>query len=338
MTPEAKTQESLRRFVDQEDRLRRAIAGRIVGQESAVSQAVTALIVGGHTLVEGVPGTGKTLLCRSLARAVQLDFGRIQFTPDLLPADVIGCDRLVTHSSRESVAPVGAQVEFVPGPIFTQFLLADEINRGTPRTQSALLEAMQEHQVTTSGQSRPLDPLFLVFATRNPIEMEGTYPLPEAELDRFLFEISIDRPQPDAVTEIALKNELGSLGAVEPILEPADLIDLRRTAREIIVSPTVVARVAAAVECTHPDAAESSALVREGIRFGAGVRAVQSLVAAGRVEAIRQGRPHLSTRDVIPYLEAALRHRLVPTLRGLSRTGLVKELVEELTRILQKEG
>jgi len=299
-TEDAPTQEqiqnSITEFTRDEQAIRRSVEEVLVGQTVALEEILAVLLAGGHTLVEGVPGTGKTLLVRAIARATGLDFNRVQFTPDLLPADILGCDTLVMgEGSRE-------KIEFAPGPIFTQFLLADEINRGTPRTQSALLEAMQEKSVTTSGHHHDLDALFTVFATRNPIEMEGTYPLPEAQLDRFLLEVQLPAPDLPGLVEIAFRTTGAVEASVETVLTPDRLAEMRKTVRQVIATESLLEYAARLISATQPESDLAPELVRESIRYGAGVRAVQALVLAGKVEALRAGRTHLACQDIDRYL------------------------------------
>lgn len=297
-------------FQTADTRLREEIGRLLLGQSDVVDRVVAAFFAGGHALIEGVPGTGKTFLVRSLAQAAGVEFGRVQFTPDLLPADILGCDTLVSGDGR------GETIEFRPGPVFTQFLLADEINRGTPRAQSALLEAMEERSVTSGRERHALDPMFTVFATRNPIEMEGTYPLPEAQLDRFLLEVSVPPPARAELVRIALATTGAETPSARPVLDSSQLPALRQTVRNVVATEDILAFGARLIDASQPTGESSPRLVRECVRYGGGVRALQALVLLGKVTALRAGRPHLAKEDFRPHLLSVLRHRLLWTLDG----------------------
>jgi len=302
-------------------RLREELGRILVGQRAALDDLVAAFLAGGHALLVGVPGTGKTMLVQALARASGLGFRRIQFTPDLLPADILGGETIVAGPSGEE------RIEFRPGPIFTPLLLADEINRGTPRTQSALLEAMQERAVTLAGERRALDPLFTVFATRNPIEMEGTYPLPEAQRDRFLFEVEIPSPGVAEMVEIVERTTGERIDEVERVLSPARIAELRQVVRKVVAPPASLARAARIVAATGPDSPEAPSLVVETVRHGGGVRALQAAVLGAKVRALRAGRLHIADADLDAALLPALRHRLVLSLEGEARGVAAAEIV-----------
>ncbi len=301
--------DSVNKFRDQDRQLREALAAIIFGQEDAIAAATSTLLAGGHLLLVGVPGTGKTRLAEGLADVTGLGRGRIQFTPDLLPADILGGETLLPGHD-------GDRVEFRPGPVFTQLLVADEINRGTPRTQSALLEAMQEYSVSISGTRHRLDPLFSVIATRNPIEMEGTYPLPEAQRDRFLLEVPLHEPTAQVLTRIAAATTIEQQEVARQILDPQIFAQMRRTVRRVSAADPVIERAARWVAATRPGDPCAPEEVRSGIRLGAGTRALQALVLTGKVEALRNGRTHLADEDWLRWRREVIQHRLVYSLEG----------------------
>jgi MoxR-like ATPase len=262
--------------MDQLDALRREIRKAVVGQEQVVDEILVCLLAGGHALLEGAPGLGKTLLVRTIARCLELRYSRVQFTPDLMPADITGTNVIVAGDS-------GARsFRFEPGPIFGQVVLADEINRATPKTQSALLEAMQESAVTVSGERHPLEAPFMVLATQNPIEMEGTYPLPEAQLDRFFFKIVV--PEPDEQTLVAILGATTGAHREEPtpVLDGPAVLRLREEVRAVEIAEPLVRHVAKLVRATQPDAPEACDAARRYVRYGAGVRAGQSIAHSAR--------------------------------------------------------
>ncbi len=311
-------------------RLRGEVRKVLVGHESAVEEVLTALFAGGHVLLEGVPGLGKTLLVRTLARCLDLSFARVQCTPDLMPADVLGTTVL-------DEGPDGRrQFRFEPGPVFTQVLLADEINRATPKTQSALLEAMQEGAVTTGGARRALPSPFVLLATQNPIEMEGTYPLPEAQLDRFLFLTRLRSPAVPEIVEVLRR----TTGAEEPVplavLDAAAVLEARALVRTVELPPPVAEAAARLVRATHPDDPSAPEAVRRFVRYGASPRAAQALVLAARVAALDDGRAHVAFDDLRRYAAPALRHRLLLNFEGeaegLDRDALVGDLAARLLR------
>jgi MoxR-like ATPase len=284
--------------------IERELAKLIVGQRELVRSVLIALIAGGHVLLEGQPGLGKTVLVRSLSRVLELAFARVQFTPDLMPADVTGTNIVNEDDGGRR------RFEFQPGPLFTNLLLADEINRATPKTQSALLEAMQERQVTVGDRTRPLPRPFFVLATQNPIELEGTYPLPEAQLDRFLFKLLVPFPTAEELAEIARR----TTGAVEAELEPVasgdDLIAMSVLAREVPVAEPVMERAVRILLATHPDKPGAPEEVRRFVRWGASPRGLQTLVLAGRIRALLDGRFNLALEDLEAVAAPALRHRV----------------------------
>ena len=306
-------------------RLRAEVQRRIIGQENVLDEILMALIAGGHALLVGVPGLAKTLMVRSLAEAVRLEFHRIQFTPDLVPSDITGTEIL-----EEDAATGARSFRFVRGPIFANIVLADEINRAPPRTQAALLEAMQEHSVTASGDTMRLPEPFFVLATQNPIEQEGTYPLPEAQLDRFLFDIRVSYPsEADEVT--ILRSTTGApADTLEPILGAAELLHLQHFTREIAAGDSVLRYAASLVRATRPDNGRAPELVREYVRWGAGPRAGQSLILGAKAHALLRGRLAVSPDDIRRVTLPVLRHRVLPNFAAEAERVGVERIIEDL--------
>ena len=287
------------------DRVRQEIARIIVGQQDVVDGVLIALVAGGHVLLEGVPGLGKTTLLRTLARVLHLKYSRIQFTPDLMPADVTGS--VILETDRQGAKAL----RFQPGPIFANLVLADEINRATPKTQSALLEAMQESTVTSGTSTHELELPFLVMATQNPIEMEGTYPLPEAQLDRFLMKIVVNYPSREELNRIVERTVQKEEIHLEPVMGREEILELRSVCREILVAPHVQDFAIDLVMATQPGTRHSHPLADKYIRYGSSPRGAQALIECGRVHALLAGRAHLSSDDVEAVASAVLRHRLI---------------------------
>jgi MoxR-like ATPase len=284
----------------------------IVGQDAVVEQALIALFAGGNVLLVGVPGLAKTLLVHSLARALDLRFARIQFTPDLMPSDVTGTDVI-----QDDPATGQRKLNFLPGPVFANILLADEINRTPPKTQSALLEAMQEHRVTVQGKTYPLEQPFFVFATQNPIELEGTYPLPEAQLDRFFFEIVLDYLPEDDEIQVVQATTAAPPEAIRPVLSREEILAMQAVVRRVPVADEVVRHAVRLVRATRPgDGAPD--YIAKWLSYGASVRAAQAMVLGGKARALLQGRSHVSFEDVRALARSVLRHRLLRTFQAQS--------------------
>jgi MoxR-like ATPase len=294
-------------------RLKEAIAKVVVGQHAVVDQVMWALVAGGHVLLEGAPGLGKTLLVRTLSECLDLHFSRIQFTPDLMPSDVVGTNVLVMDATARAAHGAFALSK---GPIFGQIVLADEINRATPKTQSALLEAMAEHAVTIAGTRHALDEPFFVLATENPIEMEGTYPLPEAQLDRFLLKIAVPNPSEDDLCEVLARTTGRAPEAPGRVMGRSDVMGLRTMCRDVAIAEPVVRYAARLVRASDPNEKDAPELARRALRFGAGVRGAQSLVLAAKAVALCEGRPHVSFADIAKVAKPALRHRLIRSFEG----------------------
>lgn len=310
------------------DAIRQEMAKVIVGQDEVVTNVLIALIGGGHVLLEGVPGLGKTLLVRTLSQILDLKFARIQFTPDLMPADIIGTDILEEdgHGHR--------RFRFQHGPVFANLILADEINRATPKTQSALLEAMQEQTVTVSDHTYSLDPPFFVLATQNPIEMEGTYPLPEAQLDRFLFKLDVGYPSQAEVSQILARTTGRAMPQANKVVGRETLLAMRDVARQTPVASHVLDAVAGLILASHPTSAHAPSAVKRYVRFGASPRAGQAIIIGAKVQALINGRFNVAFSDVEAMAPHALRHRLILNFEGeaegIQPADLVAEMVSGL--------
>jgi MoxR-like ATPase len=285
-------------------RVRQEIAKIIVGQQDVVDGVLICLFAGGHVLLEGVPGLGKTTLLRTLARVLHLKYSRIQFTPDLMPADIVGSMFIDTEGGNKAL-------RFSPGPIFAHLVLADEINRATPKTQSALLEAMQEHTVTSGTQTHQLEQPFLVMATQNPIEMEGTYPLPEAQLDRFLMKILVRYPSRADLSSIVDRTIQRDETALEPVLNRDEILGLRDVCHHVLTAPHVQDHAIDLVMATQPETPQAHEVAKKFIRYGSSPRGAQALVECGRVLALLKGRLHVSIEDIDAVAPAVLRHRII---------------------------
>ncbi|HEX6322422.1 MAG TPA: MoxR family ATPase [Vicinamibacterales bacterium] len=297
-------------FKRQFSSIKEQIGRRIVGNDEVIDGTLTALLAGGHVLLEGIPGLGKTQLVHTIADVLHLQFSRIQFTPDLMPADIIG-----TNVVQETAAG-GKVLDFQPGPIFANIVLADEINRATPKTQSALLEAMQEKSVSVGRRTFKLDQPFFVLATQNPLEMEGTYPLPEAQLDRFLFKLRVQYPTEESLHEILDRTTRNEVPEVDRVVDAPQLLEMRRTVRDVPIARPVQSYAIRLVLASHPNSAHATAMVNKYVRYGASPRAAQALVVGGKIRALLHNRLHVSTEDVRALALPALRHRILLNFEG----------------------
>ena len=291
-------------FKTDHDRVKVEVQKAVVGHENIIDGVLTCLFAGGHCLLEGVPGLGKTLLIRSLSQALQLKFGRIQFTPDLMPADVTGTTIVVE-------TPEGRDFQFRKGPLFAQIVLADEINRATPKTQSALLEAMQERSVTVGGVTHQLDKPFFVMATQNPIEQEGTYPLPEAQLDRFFFKLEVGYSTRADLREILNRTTAGAVEEPQKVIDADSILRHQKLVRAVRIADQVQDYAVRIVLATHPRGQFATPLVNQFLRFGASPRAAQTIVLAAKVKALLAGRASVAAEDVKAVAVPALRHRVL---------------------------
>jgi MoxR-like ATPase len=319
--------EQVKAFQSDFELVRKEIAKAVVGHQEIVDGVVTCLFAGGHALLEGVPGLGKTLLVRSLSEALQLQFNRIQFTPDLMPADVTGTTIVVEGDT-------GRDFQFRKGPIFSQIVLADEINRATPKTQSSLLEAMQERSVTVGGTTHHLERPFFVMATQNPIEQEGTYPLPEAQLDRFFFKLEVGYSTREELAEILDRTTTGYEAKIQPVLDGERIKAHQAIVRNVGIEEKIQDFAVRMVLATHPEGQFAPPIVNRFLRFGASPRAAQTLVLGGKVMAMLDGRNHVSTDDIKTIALPALRHRCLLNFEGeaegISTDEVVTNIIDTL--------
>jgi MoxR-like ATPase len=312
------------RFRDLWTKLKAEVGKVIVGHTEIVDQTLCAVLAGGHALLEGVPGLGKTLLVRTLADALDLKFSRIQFTPDLMPADIVGTNVVVEDANGRK------SFDFQRGPIFGNIVLADEINRATPKTQSALLEAMQEQRVTIAGKTWTLDAPFFVLATQNPIEMEGTYPLPEAQVDRFLLKLEVRAPKKEDLIEVLSRTTGTSATRSEKVAGASEVMAIRGFVREVPCARPVLDYVARLVLASHPTADGAPTVVRRFVRYGASPRGAQALVLAAKVTALAKGRLNVAFEDIAAVAHAALRHRLILNFEGEAEGVRTDAIVDAL--------
>ncbi len=316
--------ESIDQFRERFTRITQEVGRRIVGHEEVVNLTVTSLIAGGHVLLEGIPGVGKTSLVHTLADVLHLSFSRIQFTPDLMPADIVG-----TNIVQEGPQG-GTFFEFQRGPIFANVVLADEINRATPKTQSALLEAMQDISVSVGRTTYRLDEPFLVLATQNPLEMEGTYPLPEAQLDRFFFKLKVLFPSEASMHDILERTTRDGAVAVTRVADGPAILEMRHTARAVAIARPVQAYAIRLTLGSHPDSPYATALVKKYVRYGASPRAAQALVLAAKIQALNRGQAFVSADDVRAVAMPALRHRILLNFEGEADEVSTDTIVNEL--------
>ena len=323
-------EENIQRFSQNCENIFKQIRRDVIGQEEVVEGVVVAMIAGGNVLLEGVPGVGKTRLVRSLGRVFDMPFSRIQFTPDLMPADVTGTNIIVKDEKGNS------SFQFQPGPVFSNIVLADEINRATPKTQSALLEAMQEHTVTVMGVSRKMKEPFFVLATQNPVEQDGTYPLPEAQMDRFMFKLIVPNPGLDELMQIVDMTQKTMAEVAEPACSGEQLLEMRATANQIPVADDVMRYAMTLCAATQPDGECASETAKKYVRLGASPRAGQALVSAAKVKALMKGRYNVSYADVDSLAIPVLRHRMKLNFEAIadrvSPDTIVKMITEEVKK------
>jgi len=329
MSTDTQDTQAAQRLVEAHKVIRAELAKQIIGMDRVIDELLISIFSRGHCLLVGVPGLAKTLLISSLAQTLSLSFARIQFTPDLMPADITG-----TEVIQEDKATGQRAFKFLPGPVFANVILADEINRTPPKTQAALLEAMQEHQVTAGGRKFPLDEPFFVLATENPIEQEGTYPLPEAQLDRFMFNVKVDYPSRDEELDIMKLTTAGAAPELAKVLEGHEILELQETVRRVPIADPVMAYAVRLVRATRVDSEDAPAFVKEALSWGAGPRATQNLVLGGKARALLEGRFHVTVDDIRAVAHPVLRHRLITNYsaeaEGVTSDKLVDRLLETI--------
>jgi MoxR-like ATPase len=323
-TDEPQLLDLAQRFRDDYTKVRNEIGKAIVGHTDIVDGILTCMFIGGNALLEGVPGLGKTLLIRSLSQALRLDFSRIQFTPDLMPADITGTTIVIEEQKPDGTT---ARVfQFQKGPLFAQIVLADEINRATPKTQSAMLEAMQEKSVTVGGTTYEMAKPFFVLATQNPIEQEGTYPLPEAQLDRFLFKLDVGYSNRQELNEIVNRTTAAATPDIQPVLDAETIVGYQKLVRQVLIAPHVQDYAIRSVLATHPDGEFATSLSRQFLRFGASPRAAQALVLGAKVKALLDGRVHVAVADISDVMLPVLRHRVLMNFEGQAE-GVTPDMI-----------
>ena len=329
MAVNSQFEQDVAQFLVAFDQVREEIAKVVVGQKPIVEEMLIALFAGGHVLLEGVPGIGKTLLVHTLADTLSCKFSRIQFTPDLMPTDIIGTRIVMEDDTGRK------HFTFQHGPIFTQILLADEINRATPKTQSALLEAMQERSVTTAGETRKLERPFFVIATQNPLEMEGTYPLPEAQLDRFFFKLLVKFPSVDELIEVSRRTTVRAMPSAEVTLKDETVVQLMGTVRDMPIAEHVERYAANILIATHPESERATPMVKRYGKYGASPRGLQAMVLGGKVRALLDRRFNVAEDDIRAVSKPALRHRILLNFEGeaeeISTDAIVDEIIEKVT-------
>jgi MoxR-like ATPase len=324
------TQEQIAKFRATYNAIRDEVGKVVVGQDAIVEGTLTSIFAGGHVLLEGVPGLGKTLLVRTLSEVLDLSFNRIQFTPDLMPADILGTNLVVETADGRR------EFQFQRGPIFAHIILADEINRATPKTQSAMLEAMQEKQVTAGGEIRRLVAPFFVLATQNPIDQEGTYPLPEAQLDRFFFKLVVGYPTADELTEVLNRTTEGTTAKPDKIVDGPALLELQQLVRQVPVATHVKDYAVRLVLATHPKTGTAAPITNQYLRFGSSPRGAQVLILGAKVRALTQGRFNASFDDIQAVALATLRHRLIPNFEaeaeGVTTDQIIGQILTDVPR------
>ncbi len=329
MSTPASFEKDAAQFVESFQRIHKEISKVIVGHQRLIEDVLTCLFAGGHVLLEGVPGIGKTMLVNTLANAVDCTFSRIQFTPDLMPSDIIGTRVVAEDEERRK------HFIFQKGPVFTHVLLADEINRATPKTQSALLEAMQEKSVTVSGQRHVLEPPFFVLATQNPLEMEGTYPLPEAQLDRFFFKLIVEFPPLNDLIEVARRTTQREVPRANVVIKHGELIGLMGVVRLIPIAPHVEKYAARLLFATHPQTGEAPQMVTQYVKYGASPRGLQAMILGAKVRALLDNRFNVSVEDIKQVARPSLRHRILLNFEGeaeeIRTDEIIKSIVEKTT-------